>query len=60
MTNKEYVFNNYEGTYTGDWKDGVPNGNGVFISEGNVTIGGEWLNGNMNGQATIEYADGAV
>lgn len=37
VTNKEYVFDNYEGTYTG-----------------------EWLNGNLNGQAIIEYADGTV
>lgn len=40
--------NKYTGTYTGDWKDNQPNGDGSFSGKGKngiISIKGSWLNG---------------
>jgi serine/threonine protein kinase len=55
------------GKYTGDIKDGIPDGNGVYTSS-NGSYDGEWKNGLPNGQGTIiqknstdrEYTGGFV
>lgn len=45
--------NGYSGTYTGDWEDGQPNGEGSFSGEGEkgeISLVGPWVNGQPNGQ----------
>lgn len=59
VTNKAYTFGSATGNYTGDWKDGKPNGNGTFVCD-NYTATGEWLDGNLNGQGQVTYASGTV
>lgn len=60
VTNKPYKPGSYDGIYTGDWKNGAPNGNGTFIAEGHYTMSGEWLNGQLNGQGQINWESGTV
>ena len=49
----------YKGTYTGEALNGVPNGEGTFIHEGNeITYTGDWKNGTFNGQGSLTYSDG--
>ena len=54
----------WSGYYTGEWKDGMPNGQGYFIvnksESANVyeftvyrIVEGEWLNGYLHGKGTI-------
>jgi hypothetical protein len=53
------------GLYTGDWKDGKPNGYGAFVfdsayvSMGFPTNGeGDWVNGNLHGAGIAHWDDG--
>ena len=59
VTNKAYKVGDYEGTYTGDWHDGAPSGNGTFTSS-EVTMSGEWFGGQLNGQGQKTWANGSV
>jgi hypothetical protein len=48
------------GTYTGDWKNGQPNGHGTLIvPNGNKYIG-EWKEGQWNGQGTLILPNGVM
>ena len=43
----------YTGTYTGDWSNGQPNGDGEFSGkgeDGSISLVGTWSNGKPNGQ----------
>lgn len=40
------------GIYTGEWKDGVPNGYGKFTYSEDVIYEGEWKDGKLHGQGT--------
>mgnify|MGYP003956667107 CR=1 FL=1 len=44
--------------YVGEFKDGVPNGQGTVTHAGGMKYVGEWKNGDRNGQGTLTYADG--
>ena len=44
--------------YEGEWKDGVPNGNGkMTYASGGIYIG-NWLSGNKHGEGKMTYANG--
>ena len=50
-------------TYTGEWRDGVRNGQGTYTDAGgdaHTTYTGEWQDDQRNGQGTATYADGAT
>ncbi len=57
-------FGEYEGSYTGEVKDGLPNGFGRFDSvEPNGEVWyyeGDWVNGHMEGQGVTAWDDGWV
>jgi hypothetical protein len=55
------------GTYTGDWKDGKPNGKGTFVFDKKFSdmgyparYTGDWSDGNKHGQGTATWSDGTV
>lgn len=56
-------FGKREGTYTGDLKDGVPDGKGKFKTEndqgGSWTYEGEFKNGHFDGEGTTTWSDGS-
>lgn len=60
VSNKAWTFDGYDGTYTGDWHNGAPNGNGTFTAAGQLTMSGEWADGNLNGQGTVKLENGSV
>lgn len=50
-----YNWHGFEGTYSGDWSNNQPNGNGTFTST-NYKISGNWQNGDLNGQGEYNYS----
>lgn len=61
VTEEQYTANEKEGLYTGEWKDGVPNGNGELIISDTEYYKGEWCGGILLGQGEISevYDDGS-
>ena len=47
------------GTYTGQFKAGVFEGNGKFVNEGEGTYEGEWRNGLRHGHGEVHSPHGA-
>jgi len=47
------------GTYTGQIKDGVPNGRGTYTSWDGYTKVGKWKDGKLHGQGTFKKPDGS-
>jgi hypothetical protein len=47
-----------EGTYVGDYKDGMPNGQGTLSFPNGDTYVGEWKDGMRHGQGTFKNGDG--
>lgn len=51
----------WEGTYTGQLKDGIPHGKGTLVwPDGRGKYEGEWFEGNWHGEGTYTHADGTV
>jgi|GEM_PF-1749776 len=48
-----------EGVYTGQVKNGVFNGNGVWKSENGAVYSGDFKDGMYDGQGTMTFANGA-
>lgn len=48
----------FDGTYSGDWRYGKPNGYGEFTLSG-ATYKGEWSNGTFHGSGTLTLYDGS-
>lgn len=65
VTDREYSFTKSSGetvtlTYTGEWANNMPNGQGKgAFASGNV-YEGEWKDGTANGQGKCTYANGDV
>jgi hypothetical protein len=52
--------NNSRGVYNGEWKNGYPNGNGIWTNGPKISYNGQWKHGKWNGQGTFNYEDGRV
>ena len=51
VSDKAYVLDGIDGTYTGNWENGMPEGNGKFTSvNNNYFYNGEWVNGLPHGK----------
>lgn len=50
----------YSGTYTGEWKNDQPDGEGKIQWDNGNVYEGEWENGMPNGQGTCRYSNGDV
>ena len=48
-----------KGTYTGQWADGKPSGQGKMVVENGGVYEGNWENGLRSGQGTFTFASGA-
>ena len=48
-----------KGTYTGQWADGKPSGQGKMVVENGGVYEGNWENGLRSGQGTFTFANGA-
>lgn len=71
VTNQRYTYSDpymsgASGSYTGDWKDGKPNGQGTFIFDSRYSsMGypskyvGSWVNGNKHGYGVATWSDGS-
>ena len=64
VTNKEYVLScfgdQYLGLYTGEFSNGMPNGEGNLNAEtsyGNIYMSGTWVDGKLNGNGKFEAYD---
>lgn len=57
VSDKAFTLDDTPGTYTGDWGNDMPNGNGRFDSEG-CYYSGEWVNGVPHGNGEMFYDDG--
>ena len=44
--------------YVGEYKDGIPNGQGTLTSPDGRKYEGKWKNGERNGQGTETYPNG--
>lgn len=61
VTDRKYTLcTGLAGTYTGEWKDGRPEGRGTISLENGGVYEGEWKDGEANGQGTIIWSSGAV
>ena len=59
VSDKAYVLDDTDGTYTGDWENGMPEGNGKFTSISNdYFYNGEWINGLPHGTGELYYEKG--
>lgn len=47
-----------EGTYTGEWQDGKPNGNGTFEHTSGGKLSGSWVNGKPHGLIRVTHPNG--
>ena len=47
-----------EGIYTGELKDGLPNGQGTYNSANGYKYVGEYKDGNCHGQGTVTHTNG--
>lgn len=47
-----------EGTYTGDWVDGIPHGRGSIQWDDGNYYEGDWFNGSGHGQGTFYWSSG--
>ena len=45
-------------TYNGEWRDGLPHGQGSFTIDGDLSYTGQFQNGYPNGQGTIRWTNG--
>ena len=50
---------NATGRYVGDFKDGLFDGIGVYVTSDGTRYDGEWKNGNFEGHGTLSFASGA-
>lgn len=51
----------YKGdTYTGEWKDGERNGQGIYTWHDGDTYAGKWKEGKMHGQGTFSRGNGDI
>jgi len=48
------------GSYSGEWLDGQPHGEGTFIHPNDVKMTGNWVEGNPDGRFTITNPDGST
>lgn len=55
-----FVHSNSFFTYTGDWKDGVKHGNGVFIMRDGSSYEGQFKNGEIIGNGVKRWPDGST
>lgn len=59
-----FAFGDYDGTYTGDMKAGLPNGYGTFTSVETSGLtwyyAGDWVDGHMEGYGITEWDDGWI
>lgn len=55
-----FVLDDDGGTYTGQWVDGVAEGQGSMTWADGASYEGEWLAGMRTGQGTMTYADETV
>ena len=53
-----YTSGSDTGTYTGQWKNGEPNGQGTIKWENGSVYEGEWKDGIENGQGVYTYVNG--
>ena len=47
-------------SYSGEWRNGIINGRGVFLWSNGDRFEGEWKDGKQHGQGTFASADGSV
>ncbi|HYD06584.1 MAG TPA: hypothetical protein VEC60_12705 [Reyranella sp.] len=47
-----------DGQYAGDFKDGLFDGNGVYVASNGMRYDGEWKAGNFDGHGTLSFASG--
>lgn len=60
VSDKAYVLDGVDGTYTGDWENGMPEGNGKFTSiNNNYFYNGEWVNGLPHGKGEVYHENGS-
>ncbi|KAG9150668.1 hypothetical protein Leryth_008137 [Lithospermum erythrorhizon] len=57
--NIEKVFQNGD-MYTGQWGDGLPNGNGKYLWNDGCMYVGDWENGKKNGRGKFSWPSGAT
>lgn len=58
VSDKAFTLDDTPGTYTGDWENDMPNGNGRFDSEV-CYYSGEWVNGVPHGKGELFYEEGS-
>ncbi|GCA63878.1 hypothetical protein KIPB_012306, partial [Kipferlia bialata] len=46
--------------YEGEWEGSKPNGSGIYTSLSGVVYKGRFIDGNLNGHATVQWGDGGV
>lgn len=49
VTNESWM----DGTYTGEWKDGNPHGQGTYYHPNGGSLSGNWVNGEPTGRHTL-------
>jgi len=49
---------NPQGRYTGNFKDGLFDGQGVYVGADGMRYDGEWKNGNLEGHGKLTFASG--
>jgi hypothetical protein len=53
------VRQNRTGRYIGNFKDGLFDGQGVYVASDGMRYDGEWKNGNLDGHGTLSFSSGA-
>lgn len=53
VENEKFTFGDSTGTYSGEWKSGMPHGHGTF-SDGRGSVTADWDNGEIAGNATVK------
>ena len=57
----EWQGNAYQGTYTGEISEGIPDGKGIFESEnGTLQYEGQWESGFFQGNGVVSYGNGII
>jgi hypothetical protein len=56
----KYLWDNGASSYDGQLEKGLPHGSGTMMKVDGTRIVGSFLNGNVNGKATIYHNDGAI
>jgi hypothetical protein len=47
-------------TYTGEWKNGQPDGKGILVSPYGTTYSGQWKQNRLHGKGRLTYYNGDV